>query len=138
MVALRAKAAKVVDAELARLEGRLRTADHGMLNEIERAMRRVVDKLLHAPTVRVKELAGSPGGDSYENALRVLFDLDPAVVNAVTACADRRQLDREDAEHEPAATAAGHPEEPDGHGPVRPGRPAHHRADRGARSNWSG
>jgi glutamyl-tRNA reductase len=43
-----------------------------------------VDKLLHAPTVRVKELAGSPGGDSYENALRVLFDLDPAVVNAVT------------------------------------------------------
>jgi glutamyl-tRNA reductase len=83
VVALRAKAATVVDAELARLEGRLRTADHGMLNEVERAMRRVVDKLLHAPTVRVKELAGSPGGDSYENALRVLFDLDPAVVNAV-------------------------------------------------------
>jgi glutamyl-tRNA reductase len=43
-----------------------------------------VDKLLHAPTVRVKELAGSPGGDSYEDALRVLFDLDPAVVAAVT------------------------------------------------------
>jgi glutamyl-tRNA reductase len=84
VVALRAKAATVVDAELVRLEGRLRTADHGMLNEVERAMRRVVDKLLHAPTVRVKELAGSPGGDSYENALRVLFDLDPAVVNAVT------------------------------------------------------
>jgi glutamyl-tRNA reductase len=84
VVALRAKAATVVDAELARLAGRLRTADHGMLNEVERAMRRVVDKLLHAPTVRVKELAGSPGGDSYEDALRVLFDLDPAVVNAVT------------------------------------------------------
>ena len=84
VVALRAKAATVVDAELARLEGRLRTADHGMLNEVERAMRRVVDKLLHGPTVRVKELAGSPGGDSYEDALRVLFDLDPAVVNAVT------------------------------------------------------
>ena len=47
-------------------------------------MRRVVDKLLHAPTVRVKELAGSPGGDAYEDALRVLFDLDPAVVAAVT------------------------------------------------------
>ena len=61
VVALRAKAATVVDAELARLEGRLRTADHGMLNEVERAMRRVVDKLLHAPTVRVKELAGLAG-----------------------------------------------------------------------------
>ncbi len=83
VVALRAKAAMVVDAELARLAGRL-PADHHTLGEVERAMRRVVDKLLHAPTVRVKELAGSPGGDAYEDALRVLFDLDPAVVAAVT------------------------------------------------------
>ncbi|MEP7026464.1 MAG: glutamyl-tRNA reductase, partial [Actinomycetota bacterium] len=44
---------------------------------------RVVDKLLHAPTVRVKELAGSPGADSYEAALRVLFDLDPLAVQSV-------------------------------------------------------
>jgi glutamyl-tRNA reductase len=83
VVALRTKAAKVVDSELARLAGRL-PADHRTLDEVERAMRRVVDKLLHAPTVRVKELAGSPGGDAYEDALRVLFDLDPAVVAAVT------------------------------------------------------
>jgi glutamyl-tRNA reductase len=83
VVALRTKAAKVVDTELARLAGRL-PADHRTLDEVERAMRRVVDKLLHAPTVRVKELAGSPGGDAYEDALRVLFDLDPAVVAAVT------------------------------------------------------
>jgi glutamyl-tRNA reductase len=47
-------------------------------------VRRVVDKLLHAPTVRVKELAGSPGGDSYEVALRVLFDLDQDAIDAVT------------------------------------------------------
>ncbi|HXF19529.1 MAG TPA: glutamyl-tRNA reductase [Streptosporangiaceae bacterium] len=84
VVALRSKAAGVVDAELARLAGRLQPADHRTLSEVERAMRRVVDKLLHAPTVRVKELAGSPGGDSYEDALQVLFDLDPAVVAAVT------------------------------------------------------
>jgi glutamyl-tRNA reductase len=44
----------------------------------------VVDKLLHAPTVRVKELAGSPRGDGYDDALRVLFDLDPRTVEAVT------------------------------------------------------
>ena len=60
VVALRAKAAQVVDAELARLAGRL-AADHRTIGEVERAMRRVVDKLLHAPTVRVKELAGLPG-----------------------------------------------------------------------------
>jgi glutamyl-tRNA reductase len=89
VVALRAKAAKVVDAELARLAGRL-SADglsgHA-LEEIAQTVRRVVDKLLHAPTVRVKELAGSPGGEEYAAALRVLFDLDPRAVEAVTRAA---------------------------------------------------
>ena len=85
VVALRAKAATVVDAELERLGGRL--SEHGVsghaLEEIAQTVRRVVDKLLHAPTVRVKELASSPGGEEYETALRVLFDLDPRAVEAV-------------------------------------------------------
>jgi glutamyl-tRNA reductase len=84
VVALRAKAAEVVEAELTRLDGRLGELDDRAHGEIALAMHRVVDKLLHAPTVRVKELAGSPGGDSYEAALRVLFDLDPSAVEAVT------------------------------------------------------
>ncbi len=82
VVALRAKAASVVDAELARLAGRLEL-DPQARQEIDRSMRRITDKLLHAPTVRVKELAGAPGADSYEAALRVLFDLDPEAVQAV-------------------------------------------------------
>jgi glutamyl-tRNA reductase len=86
VVALRAKAATVVDAELARLTGRL--SEDGLsgraLEEIAQTVRRVVDKLLHAPTVRVKELAASPGGEEYDAALRVLFDLDPRAVEAVT------------------------------------------------------
>jgi glutamyl-tRNA reductase len=86
VVALRAKAATVVDAELARLAGRL--TEEGLsghsLDEIARTVHRVVDKLLHAPTVRVKELASSPGGEEYATALRVLFDLDPRAVEAVT------------------------------------------------------
>jgi glutamyl-tRNA reductase len=84
VVALRAKAAEVVDAELARLDGRMAGLDARARAEVARAMRRIADKLLHAPTVRVKELAGSPDGDSYETALRVLFDLDPEAVEAVT------------------------------------------------------
>jgi glutamyl-tRNA reductase len=84
VVALRAKAADVVESELARLAGKLAGLDDRAHREVAVAMRRVVDKLLHAPTVRVKELAGSPGGDSYEAALRVLFDLDPDTVEAVT------------------------------------------------------
>ena len=38
-------------------------------------MRRVVDKLLHVPTVQVKKLSGEPGGTSYAQALQRLFDL---------------------------------------------------------------
>jgi len=83
VVALRAKADGVVAAELARLAGRLDGLDARAHGEIAQSMRRVADKLLHAPTVRVKELAGSPGADSYEAALRVLFDLDPDAVQAV-------------------------------------------------------
>ncbi|MGH3279633.1 MAG: glutamyl-tRNA reductase, partial [Trebonia sp.] len=86
VVALRAKAATVVEAELGRLAGRL--SEDGVsghaLEEIAQTVRRVVDKLLHAPTVRVKELASSPDGEEYAAALRVLFDLDPRTVDAVT------------------------------------------------------
>jgi glutamyl-tRNA reductase len=84
VVALRAKAAQVVDAELARLSGRLSGLDDHALGEIGYTVRRVVDKLLHAPTVRMKELASGPGGDGYAAALRVLFDLDPKAIEAVT------------------------------------------------------
>jgi len=45
----------------------------------------VVDKLLHAPTVRIKQLASAPGGDSYAEALRELFELDQTAVDAVAA-----------------------------------------------------
>jgi glutamyl-tRNA reductase len=83
VVALRAKAARVVEAELARLAGRLAELDAGSMDEISKSMRRITDKLLHDPTVRVKELADAPGAESYEDALRVLFDLDPATVQAV-------------------------------------------------------
>jgi glutamyl-tRNA reductase len=83
VVALRAKAASVVESELARLAGRIGAADKAVLEEVARSMNRVADKLLHAPTVRVKELAGTPGAASYEDALRVLFDLDPAAVQSV-------------------------------------------------------
>jgi glutamyl-tRNA reductase len=84
VVALRSKAAEVVDAELTRLVGRLPWLADKERGEIEQTVRRVVDKLLHGPTVRVKELAAGPGGDTYAVALRELFDLDPNAPEAVT------------------------------------------------------
>ncbi len=84
VVALRSKAKMVLDTELSRLQGRLPDLDDKTRGEVTYAMRRVVDKLLHQPTVRVKELATQPNGDSYEAVLRELFDLDPARPDAVT------------------------------------------------------
>jgi glutamyl-tRNA reductase len=51
--------------------------DPAVFAELEQTVHRVVEKLLHQPTVRVKELAAEPGGDSYAEALRLLFNLGP-------------------------------------------------------------
>jgi len=89
VVALRARAAEFVDAELARLEQRLPDVDAAVRDQVQREVRstvhRVVEKLLHIPTVRVKELAGRSDGGSYAAALRELFDLDPAAAESVAA-----------------------------------------------------
>ncbi|WP_406451345.1 glutamyl-tRNA reductase [Streptomyces sp. NBC_00876] len=84
VVALRTMAAGVVAGEIARLDGRLPDLDEKQRAEISQTVRRVVDKLLHAPTVRVKQLASEPGGAGYADALRELFDLDPQTVAAVS------------------------------------------------------
>ncbi|MBT0767743.1 glutamyl-tRNA reductase [Kineosporia sp. J2-2] len=78
VVALRAMARSVMEAELGRLSGRLDGLDPDVFAELEQTVHRVVEKLLHQPTVRVKELAAAPGGDTYAEALRLLFNLGPA------------------------------------------------------------
>ena len=85
VTALRQRAADVVEAELLRLDNRLPGLDAVHRDEVAKTVRRVVDKLLHAPTVRVKQLARAPGGDSYAEALRELFELDQQAVDAVAA-----------------------------------------------------
>ena len=77
-------ATNVVDAEMSRLESRLPDLDDATRREIRHAVRRVADKLLHEPTVRVKELANEQGAVSYAAALAELFALDPEAVDAVT------------------------------------------------------
>ncbi|MBF0660643.1 MULTISPECIES: glutamyl-tRNA reductase [unclassified Rhodococcus (in: high G+C Gram-positive bacteria)] len=83
VTALRQRAAEVVEGELMRLESRLPDLEDTQRDEVARTVRRVVDKLLHAPTVRVKQLASTPGGDQYAEALRELFELRPGAVDAV-------------------------------------------------------
>ncbi|GAA5002760.1 glutamyl-tRNA reductase [Streptomyces siamensis] len=97
VVALRAMAADVVASEIARLDGRLPGLDDKQRGEITQAVRRVVDKLLHAPTVRVKQLAAEPGGAGYADALRTLFDLDPETVASVSRADDEPKNENENA-----------------------------------------
>ncbi|SFQ40566.1 glutamyl-tRNA reductase [Amycolatopsis arida] len=97
VTALRRRAAEVVDAELLRLDNRLPDLDTDVRDELARTVRRVVDKLLHAPTVRVKQLAAETAGTDYANALRELFGLDPqapAAVSSVAAGAKHDQIDQ--------------------------------------------
>jgi glutamyl-tRNA reductase len=85
VVALRSMATEVVAAELDRLDGRLPELDAEARKELQQTVRRVADKLLHAPTVRIKELADRPDVVSYADALAELFSLDPGTVDAVTS-----------------------------------------------------
>jgi glutamyl-tRNA reductase len=84
VVALRSMATSVVDAEMDRLDHRLPGLDPDARDEVLRTVRRVADKLLHEPTVRVRELANEDGAVSYAAALAELFALDPEAVDAVT------------------------------------------------------
>lgn len=73
--ALRQRAAEVTTAELARLEAKTPGLTEKERREVESTVRRVVDKLLHAPTVQVKKLSTQQDGGNYALALQKLFDL---------------------------------------------------------------
>lgn len=85
VAALRKRAAEVIDGELGRLDSRLPELDSAVRTELTRTVHRVVDKLLHTPTVQVKQLAKAGNGHAYADALRQLFQLDPQAVAAITA-----------------------------------------------------
>lgn len=73
--ALRRRAAEVVECELGRLRQKSPDLNEDQLGDISLALKRVVDKLLHEPTVRAKKLAADSGTVSHETALQELFGL---------------------------------------------------------------
>ncbi|MDG4768157.1 glutamyl-tRNA reductase [Solwaraspora sp. WMMD406] len=76
VAALRGRADDVVGAELRRLAQRNPDLTDAQRAEVAHTVHRVVRRLLHSPTVRVRQLAAEPGGDQYTELLRRLFDLD--------------------------------------------------------------
>jgi glutamyl-tRNA reductase len=75
VAALRARADEVVEVELGRLAQRCPELTDTHRAEVARSIHRIVQRLLHQPTVRVRQLAAEPGGEAYAQALRELFDL---------------------------------------------------------------
>lgn len=85
VAALRARAASLVSTELDRLHQRLPELDEATRAEVGLAVHRIVEKLLHTPTTRVKEFAVEGAGPDYAAALRELFDLEPKDVANVSS-----------------------------------------------------
>ena len=76
VAALRTRAEDVVAGELRKLYARRSEFTDEQRADVSRTLHRVVQQLLHSPTVRVRQLAAEPGGDQYAALLRELFDLD--------------------------------------------------------------
>jgi len=83
LAALRGRAEELVSAELRRLSQRRPELTDEQRADVAHALHRLVQRLLHRPTVRVRELAAEPGGDRYPELLRELFDLDVPATGAV-------------------------------------------------------
>ncbi|MGW4465530.1 glutamyl-tRNA reductase [Micromonospora sp. NPDC004704] len=88
VAALRARADEVVTAELRRLAQRRPDLTDEQRADVAHTVHRVVQRLLHSPTVRVRQLAAEPGGDQYTALLRELFDLEVPNTSPVEAVPD--------------------------------------------------
>jgi glutamyl-tRNA reductase len=75
VAALRARAESIRRAELDHQRARLDALGPEAAEIVEAVTRRTVAKLLHEPTVRLKDAAGSARGERLAEALRSLFDL---------------------------------------------------------------
>ncbi len=75
IASLRALAEEIRAAELERARGRLHGLSESERRAVETITARIVDKLLHLPTVRMKEAALGADGSVYADTVRYLFGL---------------------------------------------------------------
>jgi glutamyl-tRNA reductase len=73
---LRQRGESIRTAELDRFRAKLSQLDPEARNAVEALTSGIVNKLLHEPTVRLKDAAGTARGELYADALASLFDLD--------------------------------------------------------------
>jgi glutamyl-tRNA reductase len=77
VTALHERAEGVRQAEVERFARRAPGLSPGQLDAVEALTRRVVAKVLHEPTINLKDAAGTARGDVLADAFRDLFGLEP-------------------------------------------------------------
>jgi len=75
IASLRARAESIREAELRKAEGMLGRLDDAERRAVESITSQIVNKLLHLPTVRLKQAAAAADGVVYAEAVRHLFGL---------------------------------------------------------------
>ena len=75
IASLRARAEEIREAELQKAESLLGRLDDSQRRAVEAVTAQIVNKLLHLPTVRMKEAAAAADGVLYAEAVRHLFGL---------------------------------------------------------------
>jgi glutamyl-tRNA reductase len=75
IASLRARAEEIREAELQKAESLLGRLDEGQRRAVEAVTAQIVNKLLHLPTVRMKQAAAAADGVLYAEAVRHLFGL---------------------------------------------------------------
>jgi glutamyl-tRNA reductase len=73
IASLRARAEEIRSAELAKVDGRMSADERRTLESVTA---QILNKLLHLPTIRMKEAAVSSDGAAYADAVRHLFGLE--------------------------------------------------------------
>jgi glutamyl-tRNA reductase len=75
IASLRRRAQEIRAAEPARASGKLAGLSPRERDAVESLTAQIVNKLLHVPTVRLKEAAAGTHGSAYADTVRHLFDL---------------------------------------------------------------
>jgi len=75
IASLRARAEEIREQELAKAEGILERLDESQRRAVESITAQIVNKLLHMPTIRLKQAAAAADGVFYADAVRHLFGL---------------------------------------------------------------
>ena len=88
IVALRKKLEEIRRAELEKTFANLKDLGDKERKSIEALTAAIINKVLHQPMTLLKTIPERPSGDSYVDAVRVLFDLDLPAPEGEIECLD--------------------------------------------------